>query len=81
MIISRKGVYMAHYWENIAFAADDEWLNRYKGKDNNEKQKKIFQATVIDGLNKGRGPQGNKFQVSHDGPVLKIPVRPRFPRA
>ncbi|KAH7063894.1 hypothetical protein BKA63DRAFT_538387 [Paraphoma chrysanthemicola] len=46
-IISRKGVYIGHYWENIAFATDNDFLLKY------ETQKKAFEETVLKGLRDG----------------------------
>ncbi|KAF2120140.1 hypothetical protein BDV96DRAFT_674367 [Lophiotrema nucula] len=46
-IISRKGVYIAHYWESISFSIEQEWLEKYKT------QERAFDETVIQALNNG----------------------------
>lgn len=65
-IISRKGVYVAHYWENISFNPDPVWLEKYKDAD------RAFQQTVIKGLNDGIGKGANIEQVSLRLQVDKI---------
>ncbi|KAL4968144.1 uncharacterized protein BDV14DRAFT_197371 [Aspergillus stella-maris] len=47
-VISRKGVYATHWWENLSFAPDPEW--RGAGTSTDEE---LFQATVIDLLKDG----------------------------
>ncbi|KAE8410469.1 hypothetical protein BDV36DRAFT_302730 [Aspergillus pseudocaelatus] len=47
-IISRKGVYATHWWENVSFAPDPIWRNSPDQTDD-----EIFQATVIDMLRNG----------------------------
>ncbi|KAE8371193.1 hypothetical protein BDV26DRAFT_286978 [Aspergillus bertholletiae] len=47
-IISRKGVYTTHWWENVSFDPDDIWRNPADQTDD-----EIFQATVIDILRNG----------------------------
>ncbi|KAJ5444700.1 uncharacterized protein N7458_008572 [Penicillium daleae] len=48
-VISRKGIYAAHFFENVSFDADSEWLESSKTGTNEE----IFQITVIDILTNG----------------------------
>ncbi|KAL4907227.1 hypothetical protein BDW74DRAFT_176008 [Aspergillus multicolor] len=45
-IISHKAVYATHWWENVSFDPDPEWLG-----DRTEEQ--LFQSTVLDMLTKG----------------------------
>jgi len=45
VIVSRKGVYYAHYWGNISFAPDE----KFKFKDADE----AFKKTVVKGLTEG----------------------------
>jgi hypothetical protein len=47
LIVSKKGIYIAHYWENISFNMDPVYRDRYKT------QKGAFQATVARGLRDG----------------------------
>jgi hypothetical protein len=61
VIISRKAVYMAHYWESISFNPDPEWVEEYGSPE------ACFQQTVIKGLTKGTGPPSNREQVSLKG--------------
>ncbi|KAL3429545.1 hypothetical protein BDV09DRAFT_190039 [Aspergillus tetrazonus] len=46
-IISRRAVYATHWWENVSFDPDPEWL----GDDRTEEG--IFQSTVLDMLAQG----------------------------
>lgn len=50
-IISRKAVYMTHYWESITFAPDAESVARYQSRD------RIFQLFIEKGLRSGIGQQ------------------------
>jgi hypothetical protein len=63
-VISRKGVYMSHWWENISFDPDDEQLGEYEdGRE--ESKEEIFQRLVIDGLVKGiKGDDKEELQAS-----------------
>jgi hypothetical protein len=47
-IVSKKGVYMGHYWESISFYPDPHWTKVYKGT-----EKDVFENTVIKGLKDG----------------------------
>ncbi|KAH9215905.1 hypothetical protein DL95DRAFT_408121 [Leptodontidium sp. 2 PMI_412] len=47
-IISRKGVYATHWWENVSFAPDKRWLTAKLKTD-----AQLFQSTVIDVLKDG----------------------------
>lgn len=47
VVVSRTGVYMAHYWENIAFAPDPDWIIEHGTPEN------VFEQTVIKGLRVG----------------------------
>jgi hypothetical protein len=50
-IVSRTGIYMAHYWENIAFAPDPDWVEEHGSVE------KCFENTVISPLKDGaKGP-------------------------
>jgi hypothetical protein len=51
VIIGRKGVYMGHYWESIAFDPDEE--QRIPVDDRKATDEEMFQWTVLDGLVKG----------------------------
>jgi hypothetical protein len=69
-IISRKGVYLAHYWESISFStgeADcpDPW-KLYKSQEN------IFDKTVLRGLKVGIGRYNDPQQVSLWGQVNRF---------
>lgn len=66
IIISRRGVYMGHYWESISFNPDKVWLDHYGDKD------KCFEKTVIDGLTSGVRSGGSQEQVSLKGQASKI---------
>ena len=66
VIISRKAVYMGHYWESISFNPDKVWLDQYGDKD------KCFKKTVIKGLTTGVGVDPEKEQVSLKGQASKI---------
>lgn len=56
-IISRKGVYAAHWWESIAFAPDDAWKLTPAETDED-----IFQRTVTDHIRNGH--------VSSNGDIM-----------
>jgi hypothetical protein len=58
-IVGRKGVYMAHYWENISFAPDK--TQKLPGESNDE----AFKRTVLDGLRKG---------ISYPGKTQQMPL-------
>jgi hypothetical protein len=57
-VISRKGVYIGHYWESIAFATDEKFLK------DGDTQQAIFQRTVLDGLKNGINNPGRSSQMS-----------------
>jgi hypothetical protein len=89
-IVSRKGVYVGHYWENIAFAPDQEQLE-VKDKEGvliwTETPDQIFQRTVIEGLRKGIKIQQDSLTkyapALTDDHVQAYLIRPRIsqPRA
>ncbi len=60
-IISRTGVYFAHYWENISFAPD---RIHFKGD-----AEKAFEGTVVKGLREGVSKRGFEQQASLAGAV------------
>jgi hypothetical protein len=47
-IISRRGVYATHWWENVSFSPDDVWRNPETQTD-----KELFEETVLDLLRNG----------------------------
>jgi hypothetical protein len=47
VIVSKKGCYMAHFWESISFDSDDFWKTYYGGDE------EAFQETVIKGIRDG----------------------------
>ncbi|KAK8134604.1 hypothetical protein PG984_006616 [Apiospora sp. TS-2023a] len=47
LLVSRKGMYGAHYWENMAFDLDDFWKKSF------EDQETAFQKVVLDLLENG----------------------------
>lgn len=57
-IFSEKGLYVAHYWENIVFSPNEEYLEKYQTAD------RVFQRLVINGLEKGVGRGAGTTQVS-----------------
>ncbi|KAI4681953.1 hypothetical protein J4E81_009715 [Alternaria sp. BMP 2799] len=61
VIVSRRGVWMGHFWENISFDTDHDhhFWDKYKGD-----QDKIFTETVIKGMRNGKGRGRNKQQDS-----------------
>jgi hypothetical protein len=61
VIISRKGIWIGHFWENISFATDDDhqFWEKY-----NKDQDKIFEESVIKGMRNGKGSGKNKEQDS-----------------
>lgn len=59
-IVSRSAVYIAHYWENISFWADDVFL---KPQGTFRNQDDAFQKTVIKGLTEGAGRARTPEQV------------------
>lgn len=66
VIISRKAVYIGHYWENISFSPDKDWLDLYKNAE------AAFKRTVINGLTVGVGRGNYPEQVSLQGQKSKI---------
>ncbi|CZS96986.1 uncharacterized protein RCO7_02715 [Rhynchosporium graminicola] len=52
-ITSHKGVFAAHYWENVSFDPDDIWLARGDDIWTPEAKAKIFKTTVLDPLKHG----------------------------
>jgi hypothetical protein len=57
-IISRKGVYIAHYWENIAFSPDARFLADYGTPE------KAFEETVTNALREGiKDPYNEKEYI------------------
>lgn len=59
VIVGRKGVFVAHYWENISFSPDPEWLEMYDGSAD-----QCFEKTVIEPLKKGKGRRNDPEQIS-----------------
>ncbi|KAL3473269.1 hypothetical protein BJX99DRAFT_200329 [Aspergillus californicus] len=47
-IISRRGVYATHWWENVSFAPDEEWRDP-----NTQTDEELFEETVLDLLRNG----------------------------
>lgn len=47
LIVSKRGVYAAHYWENIVFDPDQYYIDKYGAAD------KLFERFVIKGLTEG----------------------------
>lgn len=66
VIISRKAVYIGHYWENISFSPDKVWLDLYKTSE------AAFKRTVINGLTVGVGRGTYPEQVSLKGQKHRI---------
>lgn len=64
VIVSKRAVYIAHYWESISFAPDASW--GFKDEDD------AFAKTVIKGLMSGVGRGNGQEQVSLKGQVGKI---------
>jgi hypothetical protein len=60
VIVSRKGVFIGHYWENISFHTDEDHPLWEKYEDQN----KIFFETVIKGIRDGKGTGSTKEQDS-----------------
>ncbi|KAF6804321.1 hypothetical protein CSOJ01_10290 [Colletotrichum sojae] len=60
LLVSRKGMYGAHYWESQVFNLDKKWLDIYDTAEN------AFQTLVIDALNKG-----DKFHRALKGEVAR----------
>lgn len=58
VIVSRKAVYGAHYWESISFDPDEEWVNEYGSAE------EVFRQTVIKGLEDGVVTNGVEEQAS-----------------
>jgi hypothetical protein len=58
VIIGRKGVYMGHSWENIAFALDGKHMEP------DETPEDTFKRTVVDGLENGIPDSGPLQQES-----------------
>jgi hypothetical protein len=57
-IVSRKGAYMSHYWESIAFDPEGDQSELLdNGKYETDDQ--LFQRTVLTGLEKGVPYPGN----------------------
>jgi hypothetical protein len=57
-VISRKGVYIGHYWESIAFSPDEDLLK------DGDTQQAIFQRTVLNGLKDGISDPDRPSQMS-----------------
>jgi hypothetical protein len=60
VIMSRKAVYIAHYWENIAFMQDDKTPVPWKNGRGQLSQQLAFDQTVVRGLRRGINPPGLK---------------------
>ena len=52
-IISHKGVFAAHYWENVSFDPDDIWLTGGATEWTPEAKATMFKSTVLDPLKNG----------------------------
>ncbi|KAJ5084906.1 hypothetical protein NUU61_009485 [Penicillium alfredii] len=52
VIVSRKGVYMAHYWESISFVPENDWRRHFGSNE------KCFTETVLRGLRQGVHEEG-----------------------
>lgn len=85
VVISRKGIYMAHYWESISFDPDEDQLGTYENGEK-ETSKDIFQRIVLDELTKGVEEEGEIVQQSSrefvsrrlsDDHVTAYLIRPR----
>ncbi|KAH5469584.1 hypothetical protein HBI22_195730 [Parastagonospora nodorum] len=63
VLISRKGIYMTHYWESISFDPDEDQLSTYENG-NKETLEQIFQRVMLDGLSKGVKVEGEIVQQS-----------------
>jgi len=61
IVVSRKGVYIGHFWESISFYTDKDNSLWEKHK---EDQNKIFFETVIKGMRDGKGVGPTKQQDS-----------------
>lgn len=61
VIVSRKGVYATHYWENISFSPDPVWRLNTK-----EKIMEVFERTVTRPLREGEGTGDNQDQAKLD---------------
>ncbi|KAF9873215.1 hypothetical protein CkaCkLH20_09378 [Colletotrichum karsti] len=48
VLVSRRGVFMGHYFEDISFDPEARWLRKYGGKEN------AFDKTVIDLIKNGK---------------------------
>ncbi|CAN9222863.1 unnamed protein product [Alternaria alternata] len=61
VIVSRRGAWLGHFWENISFATDHDhqFWEKY-----NEDQDKIFEESVIKSMRNGKGSGKNKEQDS-----------------
>lgn len=66
LIVSRRAVYSAHYWESISFSPEHEWL------EDGDTPETLFQTTVLDGLTKGVGKNKRKEQVPLTDAIGKI---------
>lgn len=69
VIISRRGVYVTHYWESISFAPENHWRLSPEETDD-----ELFERTVIEPIQKGKngGAPGypleqNKLESSRIG--------------
>jgi len=62
-VVGRKGVYAAHWWENLSFSPGLEWLNRKLGKKGGlETDEEVFDRTVLTALRRGTTHRG---QLTH----------------
>ncbi|KAI2695114.1 hypothetical protein CBS147332_9447 [Penicillium roqueforti] len=69
-IISRKGVYAVHWWENVSFTADDVWM------EDGQTQDELFQSTVIDMLTDGGANHPKLDDPIEDEYIKAYIVRP-----
>ncbi|PYI08863.1 hypothetical protein BO78DRAFT_468121 [Aspergillus sclerotiicarbonarius CBS 121057] len=65
-IISRKGVYATHWWENVSFDPDDIWLEPEDGSDDDLTGDELFQLTVLDMLE-----NGGKYHAKLDADLIE----------
>ncbi|RAL02334.1 uncharacterized protein BO80DRAFT_472326 [Aspergillus ibericus CBS 121593] len=65
-IISRKGVYVTHWWENISFDPDAIWREPENESDDELTPEDLFQLTVLDMLT-----DGGKYHAKLDGDLIE----------
>lgn len=59
-VISRRGVFIGHWWENLSFSIDDDLLEKWAPKT----PEQIFQINVLDGIKNGVTELGKPSQMS-----------------